>query len=348
MSLTLLEYMRRHTDVSIEFVDGHCQPALADDDALLQSPSASHCRATLVTLCDGTEVDLATLDRKRLHELHWQEERAFARRVLQSPKGSRERAAALAQGYDTVLSILRRIVDPGGGPLVMGLDPRYKQMVLDLLVRRAKSVGRRPRLFEIGYASGMLLVAAQAIGVEVAGIEVSDCMRRDACRQLPSEIHPRLYLGDFLTHDLAGADGRYDLIYWNDVIEHIPPDEIADFLAKIHRLLTPGGMLVTITPNWHMRPSDVTAEFRPPRTEAEGFHLKEYTLRETTALLRATGFARVATPLLVTRGRIVLCGAGLSSAKRLFEPLLEILPFRLVQMCCIGFALGCTIATKAE
>jgi SAM-dependent methyltransferase len=320
--------------------------ALADDDVF--SPAASHDRATVVKLCDGTEVDLATLDLRRLRELHWEQERAFARRVLQSPKGSRERAAAFSQGYDTVLSILRRIVDPSGGLLVMGLDPRYKQMVLDLLVRRGKLVGRPPRLFEIGYASGMLLVAAHANGVDVAGIEVSDCMRRDACRQLPIETHPRLYLGDFLTHDLDGPDGRYDLIYWNDVIEHIPPDEIADFLAKIHRMLAPGGTLVTITPNWHMRPSDVTAEFLPPRTEAEGFHLKEYTLRETTALLRAAGFSRVATPLLVTRGRIVMCGAGLANLKRLCEPLLEIFPFRLVQMCCIGFALGCTIATKAE
>lgn len=304
--------------------------------------------ASPVTLCDGTDVDLATLNFEQLRELHWQQERAFARRVLDSPKGSRERAAAFAQGYDTVLSILRRIINPGNGPLVMGLDPRYKQMVLDLLARRGAATGRRPRLFEIGYASGMLLAAANSNGAEVAGIEVSDIMRRDACQQLPPEAHRRLYLGDFLTHDLDSVAGYYDLIYWNDVIEHIPPDEIADFLTKIHHLLAPGGCLVTITPNWHMRPSDVTGDFRPPRTEAEGFHLKEYTLREATALLRSAGFSRIATPLVLTRSRIVLCGTGLSGLKRLVEPLLEVLPFRLVQICCIGFGLGCTIATKVR
>ena len=304
--------------------------------------------ASPVTLVDGTVVDLATLDLAQLRELHWQQERAFARRVLDSPKGSPERAAAFAQGYDTVLSILRCIIDPGGGPLVMGLDPRYQRMVLDLLARRGAASGRRPRLFEIGYAAGTLLAAASAGGAEVAGVEVSEVMRREACRQLPVQTHQRLYLGDFLTHELDGMAGYYDLVYWNDVIEHIPPDEIGDFLAKIKRLLAPGGKLVTITPNWHMRPSDVTGDFRPPRTEAEGFHLKEYTLREVTLLLRAAGFSRIATPLFLTRSRIVLCGAGLAGWKRLFEPTLELLPFRLAQIGCIGFALGCTIATKAE
>ena len=44
--------------------------------------------ASPVTLVDGTVVDLATLELAQLRELHWQQERAFARRVLDSPKGT--------------------------------------------------------------------------------------------------------------------------------------------------------------------------------------------------------------------------------------------------------------------
>ena len=62
-------------------------------------------------------------------------------------------------------------------------------------------------------------------------------------------------------------------------------------------MLAPGGQLVTITPNWHGRPSDVTAAICPPRTDAEGLHLKEYTLVEVSEMLRRAGFTRLATPL---------------------------------------------------
>src|SRR4029453_9238647 len=102
--------------------------------------------------------------------------------------------------------------------------------------------------------------------------------------------------------------GRPTLVYWNDVLEHIPVDEAAEYVAHIHRLLAPRGQLVTITPNWLLRPSDVTGDFCPPRTEARGLHLKEYRLAEVTRLLKRAGFRRVATPLGTTHTRVVLCG----------------------------------------
>ena len=57
-------------------------------------------------------------------------------------------------------------------------------------------------------------------------------------------------------------------------------------------MLVPGGQLLTITPNWHVRPSDVTVAFCPPRTASAGLHLKEYTLREVSDLLPSPGSGR--------------------------------------------------------
>ena len=142
------------------------------------------------------------------------------------------------------------------------------------------------------------------------------------------------------------AAERFSLVYWNDVFEHIAPDEIGDWLAQIHRMLVPGGQLVTITPNWHVRPSDITCAIRPPRSEAAGLHLKEYTLGEVARLLRKAGFASVATPLGVTPNRIVLCGSGLVGLKCFLEPALEWLPYALAKLACRGFGLSLTIATK--
>jgi len=314
--------------------------AWSSTTALLSPPSR-------VTLADGTTEDLSRLDRGELIQLQWHEERAFARRICEAPKGSAERTEAVRQAYDTVTTIFGVLRGASDEPIVMGLHPRYAQMLNTLLLRQRKR-GIEPSFFEIGYASGVLLKRVSQWGFPAAGIEVSPAMHEQACRLLGPNHKVDLHLGDFLRSDFAGGRPRYSLVYWNDVFEHIPPDEILDYLRKVHGLLVPGGQLVTITPNWHMRPCDVTAAVCPPRTEAAGLHLKEYTLREVTGLLHRAGFVHVATPLVVTRARAFLWGDGLVGLKRLFEPCLELLPPRAVHLLCRGFGLCETIATKDQ
>ncbi len=323
------------------------------------------CEASEVVLDDGTVQDIAGLSQGQLMVLQWNEERAAARRILQAPKGSDQRANAIARAYDTVTAIVgaRLAADclrTADEPVVMGMNPRYERLVGRLL-RGWQARGVRPRFFEIGYGSGVFLKRIQDQGYPVSGIEVSSAMRDHACRlfgpnhdspdhESPDHESPdhdsRLLLGDFFRHEFPAHQQPYHVIYWNDVFEHIPPDEIADCLGKIHDLLEPGGQLVTLTPNWHMRPWDITGDICPPRTEAAGLHLKEYTLRETVGLLRRAGFRRVATPLYVTRAQYTMFGAGLIGLKRLFEPGLEWLPFPLAKLLCRGLGLSCTVATK--
>jgi len=314
-------------------------------DATLVPSSESVERAPqLVTLSEGVELDIAELGYRDLLDLQWHEERAFAEAIRRAPKGSAERARVTAQAYNTVCTILRRRLDLDKGHLEMGYDRRYIQLVLDVLARQSRTTDIAPQVFEIGFGSGALLAGLESQGVDVSGIEVSSAMRDEACRRLPSAAHGQLYLGDFLSVDLPR--GSYDIVFWNDVLEHIVTDETHDFLVKIRSLLKPGGALVTITPNWHLRPSDITMMYQPPRSQAVGFHMQEYTLREMTAMLRQAGFARVATPLVVTRGRMHLAGLGLTGLKRLLEPALECLPYRLTRLLCRGFGLSCTIGWK--
>lgn len=298
-----------------------------------------------VTLADGTTLDLSGLGRDELAGLQWQQERAFARRILDAPKDSPQRAEATRQAYDTVTTIFAAVAGYSDRPVVMGLRPRYEGLLGRLLLRQERR-GLRPRFFEIGYGSGGLLKRVSQWGFPAAGIEVSEAMHRQACRLLGPNPRVDLRWGDFLRGTFPAREARYSLIYWNDVFEHVPPDEIADYLEKIHELLVPGGQLVSITPNWHMRPSDVTGDVCPPRTEAMGLHLKEYTLREVRGLLRQAGFVRVATPLAVTPGRVFLAGSGLVGLKCLLEPWLECLPVRPAELLCRGLGLSETIATK--
>lgn len=309
----------------------------------IDQPIEAVSQSLLVTLSTGEQLDISQLGSDELQQLQWREERAYAAQIAASAAGSQERKDLYRQGYDAVTTIYARNVDRSGKGLVMGFDRRYAALVRQLLSRASARRTRPARVFEIGYGCGALL--AELPGVDVAGIEVSATMREQARRRLGEDHPARLYLGDFLTRDLS-AESNCDLVFWNDVFEHLVPDEVPHFLRRIHDMLAPGGYLVTITPNWHMRPSDVTMDFCPPRTTAVGFHLKEYSLREVTSRLRGAGFARVATPLFVTHGRIVLCGSGLAGAKRMFEPLLEWVPFRLARIACRALGLNCTIAQR--
>jgi SAM-dependent methyltransferase len=219
-------------------------------------------------------------------------------------------------------------------------------LVIELLNRQVRNGIGQPRLFEIGFGSGTLLKAVSDHGYRASGVEISPAMRDAALQVLGERFADRLLLGDLLQLDKDLAPDKPTLVYWNDVFEHICPDEIEEFLAKIHRLLVPGGALLTITPHWLLRPSDVTGDFCPPRTEPRGLHFKEYRLAEVSRLLKRAGFRCVATPLLVTRARIYLAGGGLRRTKQLCEMLLDELPVRYAHLACRGLGMSLTIATK--
>ena len=298
-----------------------------------------------VMLADGSAISLAGRDRQQLHQLQWDQEQKFAKAILACKKGTRERSLVTGQAYDTVCAILAAQQDDDR-PLDMGVDVRYVRLVLELLSQQIRRGLGHPALFEIGYGSGTLLKEIHDHGYQISGIEVSPSMREQASATLGSRLANRLLVGNVLDVAKDTLSERPTMVYWNDVFEHICPDEIEDYLRHIHTLLVPGGVLVTITPNWLMRPSDVTGDFSPPGTEACGLHLKEYRLGEVAKLLRGAGFRSVATPLAVSRRRIYMFGGGLRLPKQWSEPLLDRLPFRYSDLLCRGLGMSMTIATK--
>lgn len=301
--------------------------------------------APVVMLANGRQLSLEGMSLEELHLLQWEQEQQFARAMLALPKGSRDRALVIGQAYDTICTILSE-QQAEEGPLMMGVDRRYMRLVLELLNQQIRRGIGQPRLFEVGYGSGTMLKEVSDNGFRVSGIEISSAMREEALGVLGDTFADQLLLGDLCNLDKQQLADRPSLVYWNDVFEHICPDEITDYLQQIHQLLIPGGTLVTITPHWLLRPSDVTGDFRPPRTEANGLHLKEYRLAEVSRLLKQSGFRRVATPLAVSRQRIYLAGSGLRLPKQLCERLFDRLPVRYAHLLCRGAGMSITLATK--
>lgn len=314
-----------------------------DSDASI--PGTSGPGSCEVPLADGSIADLAGMSQEQLRALQWEQEQTFAEQILAAPKGSQARAEAIRRAYEAAPRIFAAVhaVDRPGS--AMGYHPRQGRLVIERLAGHRRA-GRPARLFEIGFGTGALLKQVADAGFAVAGVEVADLLRQEACRLLGEPYAANLHVGDFLRDDFPAFQTPFTVVYWNDVFEHIPPDEILDYLRRIHQMLSPGGELVTVTPNWHMRPSDVTVAVCGPRAEPVGLHLKEYTLREVTQLLREAGFRRVVAPLFVVRRQIVTFGSGLAGLKRLVEPALEWLPFRLAKLLCRGLGLSMTIAVK--
>jgi len=241
-----------------------------------------------------------------LRQLQWQEEPAYARLIAATPKGSYERAKS-SPSVRRLCAILQQITNPTGGRSTWAFDRRYGNFVLQVLARRRVVGGRRPRVFEIA----TVRVDARGTGphgVDVGGSKFPKAMH-DRLAELPEEWRGGLLVGSYLEHR-PDAGGRLRRRLLERRARASVPDEVPDSSAKIHDELAPGGCLVTLTPNWHLRPSDVTRCFRPLRTRPKVFISRKHA-RETTAVLRAAGFAQVGTPLFVTRGRIV--GGGKAS-----------------------------------
>ncbi|MBN1909002.1 MAG: class I SAM-dependent methyltransferase [Pirellulales bacterium] len=298
-----------------------------------------------VTLADGTRCDVAKLDVADLQRLRWEEEQAWAKRILATQAGTQERAEVIRTAYDTVVTVMDRYRD-GASNRSLGLNLNLIGPFVERLLRRQMRHGLSGQFFEIGFGRGILLKWLADKGFEVAGLDPSVVLLEQATELLGPALNGCLHLGTLLDLPQAVKERRFGLVYSNDVIEHIPPDEVVENLRQAYLLLEPRGLLVTVTPNWHGRPSDVTRDWCPPRTEAKALHLQEYSLRDMTSMLRQVGFRRVVTPLFRTHHRVVVAGGGFAGMKRLFEPWLEWLPYRLARNLIAGFSLTTTIAVK--
>ncbi|WP_317105212.1 class I SAM-dependent methyltransferase [Chroococcidiopsis sp. SAG 2025] len=81
-----------------------------------------------------------------------------------------------------------------------------------------------------------------------------------------------------------------DIVYSNQLMEHLHPDDAFDQLKNIYKALKPGGLYICSTPNRLSGPHDVSQCFDEIAT---GFHLREYLISELYKLFCEVGFSRV-------------------------------------------------------
>lgn len=157
-------------------------------------------------------------------------------------------------------------------------DPRETARQVRL-VTRFFSPGRR--YLEIGAGTCHVIRMVAEVAAFAYALEVSQEVIRDA----PGV---QVFLSDGVAIPLP--DASVDLVFSNQLMEHLHPDDAAEQLGEVRRVLATGGRYLCITPNELTGPHDVSAHFGEVPL---GFHLREWTIRELASQLRTAGFARV-------------------------------------------------------
>lgn len=163
---------------------------------------------------------------------------------------------------------------------------KKRRLYVSSVLRRELEKQGRPRaeqMLDLGCGDGTNLFWLKEFAVNLFGSDYNlvRLARAQAC--LPEAT---LFLADIL--DYPVRDDRFDIVFFNHVIEHIPNDTAA--LATAYRILAPGGLLILGTPNegawwWQL------AYKRAPEVQKTTDHVHFYTAESICEKMCAAGFS---------------------------------------------------------
>jgi len=224
---------------------------------------------------------------------HFQLETSLATRLRHAPRD--ERPVLYQQLYDTLFSALpdhpqnTKTRELGSDRITQQLG-----MLLPLLPERG-------HYLEIGCGDAALTFAMAPHCTAAYGVDVTD--RLIDCSAAPPNFGFVRTSG--VTIDLPA--GFVDLVYSNQLTEHLHPDDVTEQLREIHRVLRPGGAYLCRTPSRLTGPHDISVYFA---YEAQGFHLREYDYRDLARLFQEVGFRKMRA-VVRARGKQVLLPVAL-------------------------------------
>lgn len=116
---------------------------------------------------------------------------------------------------------------------------------------------------------------------KVIALDISD--QSGKSQKVPENFHLEVYDG----YKLGLPDESVDLAFSYQFLEHIHPEDHEYHFETVYRVLKPGGMYVFDTPHLFSGPYDASRGFVYIH---EGMHLKEWTYREMSDLVKKCGF----------------------------------------------------------
>lgn len=210
---------------------------------------------------------------------HYETEKALANRLRAAPKADRLRL--YRELYD---ELYRRVPDH---PMLTRKVTAAETAAQVENQMRYLSNFLRPEMIvlEIGAGDCALSFAMAQRVKMVYGLEVSKIISS----QVDTPKNFELILSDGVSIPVPAAS--VDLAYSNNVMEHLHPEDAAEQMSNIYRVLKPGGIYLCTTPHNLQGPTDISQLYDDVPT---CLHMKEYTYSELSQLFRRAGFFRTA------------------------------------------------------
>lgn len=144
-------------------------------------------------------------------------------------------------------------------------------------------INKNTRYLEVGPGNCLFAFAMCNHVAHVTAVDVSTAVTKSV--QTPQNF------------DLAISDGTsipvsaesIDVVYSNQLMEHLHPDDAMEQLKNIYQALVVNGVYICRTPNRLSGPHDISQYYDDVAT---GFHLKEYTANELKKTMRQIGFRK--------------------------------------------------------
>lgn len=212
---------------------------------------------------------------------HYRVERELAERLRVSTKAERRMLYRLV--YD---ELLRRV--PHHPRLNQKRDDEWHWRRRREIDRQIRFLGRflslRTVFLEVGAGDCALAMRVCDFAERVYAIDVS-------CQAVIGAPRPANFSFVFTEGcSIPVPEGSIHVVFSNQLLEHLHPDDALEQLRSIHAVLAPGGSYVCVTPNRLYGPRDVSGYFED---RATGLHLHEYSAREVHSLFRAQGFVKL-------------------------------------------------------
>lgn len=222
---------------------------------------------------------------------HFEVERELREHILTSDR--EDRATAFSWAYD---ELFRRVpwhpaLTEDSGSSNPGLITERTRSVVPLI---SASLGRS--VLELGCGMGELCIACAQAGFTATGLDVSE-VRIERLKLLENP-NLKFNLGEATV--LPFGDESFDVVVSMQLFEHLHPNDIGIHLAEIWRVLRTGGFYLFETPNRLTGPRDVSRFFV---NTPQGFHLREYSIRDLAQILSTAGYGRIE---IILRKRRVL------------------------------------------
>lgn len=144
-------------------------------------------------------------------------------------------------------------------------------------------LGPNTRFMEIGSGDGAFIAAVADEVATATAVDVSE----EVVAAGADAANVTTVLSDGVS--IPVDPGSIDVVFSDQLMEHLHPDDARDQLTNIATAVAPGGWYVCCTPHRLSGPHDVSRFYSD---QAEGFHLHEYDYAELIELMRSAGFTR--------------------------------------------------------